>query len=316
MTQEQKIIRSKVGLLELAKQLGNVSQACKMMGYMDLPRFRGEMRAWDQALWLDVMLSSGLVAFFGSAPGGAILPFSNRRPECKRFPDLSFSIPFFCSTAPQAFFRPDRRLARPPRAAAVNDGPSLGPPGGLVIDGREHGGRAWWSRASEVCVARWLLAAWRIDVAARSTVLYAVQLHWPHHGLRVSTPLCPERAQPGWRRKNRAVVEARPGRDSFRCFSSERVSIERPCHGASAPVGHRNVVLLDHIRCRRTASLRATAMVAFLPPMRSASARPHVCNAQGRANRLSRTLAASNRSPRTMLSPHLDTLPARSTSPD
>ena len=33
MTQEQKIIRAKVGLLELAKQLGNVSQACKMMGY-------------------------------------------------------------------------------------------------------------------------------------------------------------------------------------------------------------------------------------------------------------------------------------------
>src|SRR5438094_10124516 len=33
MTQEQKIIRVKVGLLELAKQLGNVSQACKMVGY-------------------------------------------------------------------------------------------------------------------------------------------------------------------------------------------------------------------------------------------------------------------------------------------
>ena len=33
MTQEQKIIRAKVGLLELAKQLGNVSQACKMVGY-------------------------------------------------------------------------------------------------------------------------------------------------------------------------------------------------------------------------------------------------------------------------------------------
>ncbi len=31
MTKEQKIIRAKVGLLELAKQLGNVSQACKMM---------------------------------------------------------------------------------------------------------------------------------------------------------------------------------------------------------------------------------------------------------------------------------------------
>ena len=33
MIQEQKVIRAKVGLLELAKQLGNVSQACKMMGY-------------------------------------------------------------------------------------------------------------------------------------------------------------------------------------------------------------------------------------------------------------------------------------------
>ena len=33
MTKDQKIIRAKVGLLELAKQLGNVSHACKMMGY-------------------------------------------------------------------------------------------------------------------------------------------------------------------------------------------------------------------------------------------------------------------------------------------
>ena len=33
MTQEQKVIRAKLGLLELAKQLGNVSQACKMLGY-------------------------------------------------------------------------------------------------------------------------------------------------------------------------------------------------------------------------------------------------------------------------------------------
>src|SRR3979411_887192 len=33
MTKGQKIIKAKVGLLELAKQLGNVSQACKMLGY-------------------------------------------------------------------------------------------------------------------------------------------------------------------------------------------------------------------------------------------------------------------------------------------
>ena len=33
MTTEQKIIRAKAGLLELAKQLGDVSQACKIMGF-------------------------------------------------------------------------------------------------------------------------------------------------------------------------------------------------------------------------------------------------------------------------------------------
>src|SRR6478752_2372686 len=33
MNQTQKIIRPKLGGLELAKQLGNVSQACKIMGY-------------------------------------------------------------------------------------------------------------------------------------------------------------------------------------------------------------------------------------------------------------------------------------------
>src|SRR6186713_367170 len=33
MTTERKVIRAKVGLLELAKQLGSVSQACKIMGY-------------------------------------------------------------------------------------------------------------------------------------------------------------------------------------------------------------------------------------------------------------------------------------------
>jgi len=33
MNLEQKVIKAKVGLLELAKQLGNVAQACKVMGY-------------------------------------------------------------------------------------------------------------------------------------------------------------------------------------------------------------------------------------------------------------------------------------------
>ena len=33
MTHNEKIIRNKVGLIELAKHLGNVSEACKVLGY-------------------------------------------------------------------------------------------------------------------------------------------------------------------------------------------------------------------------------------------------------------------------------------------
>src|SRR6516165_120651 len=41
---------------------------------LDLPRFRGGLRAWDQGVWSDGILLSCLVPFFCSAPGGAILP--------------------------------------------------------------------------------------------------------------------------------------------------------------------------------------------------------------------------------------------------
>ena len=33
MTTEQKVIKTKLGLLKLAKQLANVSEACKVFGY-------------------------------------------------------------------------------------------------------------------------------------------------------------------------------------------------------------------------------------------------------------------------------------------
>jgi hypothetical protein len=36
---------------------------------------------------------------------------------------------------------PARTMVRPSRAAAVKDGPTWGPPEGLVLDGREHDGR-------------------------------------------------------------------------------------------------------------------------------------------------------------------------------
>jgi hypothetical protein len=42
-------------------------------GFLDLPRFGGRLRAWDQGIWSDGILLSCLVSFFCSAPGGAIL---------------------------------------------------------------------------------------------------------------------------------------------------------------------------------------------------------------------------------------------------
>src|SRR6516162_7283409 len=73
---------------------------------------------------------------------------------------------------------------------------------------------------------------------------------------------------------------------------------------------HWNVVSVVHMRWRMTASLRATAMVAFLAPTRLPRVSPHVFSALGRAERLSNTLAASNRRQRTMPSPHLEIRPA------
>ena len=128
----------------------------------------------------------------------AVPSFSNRRPKSKRL------IQFFCSTAPQAFFRPDRRFNRPARADTVKSPPprrrgmaSWPPPKAArsVLDGGEHAGRLGDRGLEECVVLDGLLSVAPIDVAARSIVLYAVQVHRPHHGLRVSTPLCPERVQ-------------------------------------------------------------------------------------------------------------------------
>ena len=147
--------------------------------------------------------------------------FSNRRHKRKRFLSCFLvSAPFFCSTAPQAFFRPDRRFRTPARAEAVKAGrrsavEAYSDVSRPRLDSLDHGGRleitgrksAWFVEFGSFAFS---LAS--IDVAARSTVLNAVQGRWPHHGLRVSTPLCPERT---WQcTKNRAVIEARPGRDN------------------------------------------------------------------------------------------------------
>jgi hypothetical protein len=58
----------------LAKSSAAIAEALRLAHPLDLPRFRGEVRAWDQSSGWGVILSSSFVAFFGSTPKGAILP--------------------------------------------------------------------------------------------------------------------------------------------------------------------------------------------------------------------------------------------------
>jgi hypothetical protein len=75
-----------------------------------------------------------LVSFFGSTCAASILPFSNQHAAIKPFLVHFFlSGHFFCSTAPQAFFRPNHKSMQPARTGHVKAGRSSRPPSGSAF---------------------------------------------------------------------------------------------------------------------------------------------------------------------------------------
>src|SRR5262249_60917587 len=87
-------------------------------------------------------------------------------------------------------------------------------------------------------------------------------------------------------------------------------------YAAAFFVDQLNSVPSTHIRCRMTASLRATATLALRSPLRLASLTPHAFSVDHFGTRVSSTLAASNRYMRSMASPHFEIRPDQSTSPE
>jgi len=47
MKAENKLIKTKLGLLQLAEKLGNISQACKILGYSRDSFFERAVRHWS-----------------------------------------------------------------------------------------------------------------------------------------------------------------------------------------------------------------------------------------------------------------------------
>src|SRR5260221_1356010 len=98
--------------------------------------------------------------------------------------------------------------------------------------------------------------------------------------------------------------------------SKNTITLARSSADVSPFVDQLNSVPSTHMRCRMTASLRATATLALRSPLRLASLIPQAFSADHFGTRVSSTLAASNRYVRSKASPHFEIRPDQSASPE
>jgi len=187
-----------------------------------------------------------------------------------------------------------------PSAGAVNDGRRPPPPAARsVIDRGEHG-----DNLSEVGLAK--LKSRRCSVVrinsssvsrrpAGVMVLSEVDTRSPHHGSRGAvTPQCKRRTARRWSRRRttldtRSSLPAVPARTASPLARSSVVDGQ----ATAAPFVHRKSVPSIQIRCRMTASLRATATLAFVAPTFFISRTPHAFSGDQRSTLVSNTPAAS-----------------------
>ena len=214
-----------------------------------------------------------VMTFFSSIRAASILPLSNRdgKGKCKTTGRTPCFLPpdhFSSSTGPQAFSRPDRRMTTPVRAGCVK----TGRPGGhrrLGLDTAEHDGRLVGSGPASFSLPP-SLSLHSVD-ATGCIVLFAVEpalaAPWSSEGFGAAM----SRARLKDRRKNCAVAETRPGRDDTSLREAVNGEQSKGDHAAAFTAVQRKGSPVLHMRCRITASLRATAMVAFFLPRRRMS---------------------------------------------
>src|ERR1700730_998886 len=117
--------------------------------------------------------------------------------------------------------------------------------------------------------------------------------------------------------KNRAISPPPPSRQGRHFPLYRGIPVVSLSYDAVASfLDQLNSVSSIHIRCRMTASLRATATFALRSPLRLASLIPHALSADHFGTRVSSTPAASNKYMRSMASPHFEIRPDQSTSPE
>ncbi len=95
MTTDQKVIKTKIGLLELARQPGNGADACRIMGYSRDSFYRGSAGATEKhrrrrfSIPIDVNFSCFPILLFSSVVSS--------RPSCLRVYRVFASVASSCS---------------------------------------------------------------------------------------------------------------------------------------------------------------------------------------------------------------------------